>query len=272
MDGHTQGTRQGTTELPLSPLVQASPCLLNTVGCCLQVYGKNSVFDADRLIDLLAAFEDFAVASKSARGDMDVAPPRPGASFTLPPVPGARKASLRPDSRAPSSGQARTSMTHNSVNQGHAASNGQAGARAYYNGNGVGSYSGVNKSDGRLVADGRGNDYQASRRSGAGRAAGGGFNGAAAHSGTYNGAAANSGRASNGNGVDTGAYGIQPYNGQARMAGSASGQFGAGQNGQTAASDRRHSGQHASSSPGNPWGSWGDWSSQVGSRCARHVT
>eukprot|EP01025_Chloroclados_australasicus_P040545 TRINITY_DN423_c0_g2_i11.p2 TRINITY_DN423_c0_g2~~TRINITY_DN423_c0_g2_i11.p2 ORF type:complete len:776 (+),score=103.02 TRINITY_DN423_c0_g2_i11:149-2329(+) len=36
------------------------------------VYGKNSVFDADRLIDLLSAFETFKVASSSARGEMDL--------------------------------------------------------------------------------------------------------------------------------------------------------------------------------------------------------
>eukprot|EP00891_Asterochloris_glomerata_P005985 jgi/Astpho2/5985/e_gw1.00084.8.1_t len=32
------------------------------------VYGKDGVFDADRLIDLLSAFEDYSVASKSAQG------------------------------------------------------------------------------------------------------------------------------------------------------------------------------------------------------------
>eukprot|EP01023_Acetabularia_acetabulum_P028063 TRINITY_DN26537_c0_g1_i1.p1 TRINITY_DN26537_c0_g1~~TRINITY_DN26537_c0_g1_i1.p1 ORF type:complete len:789 (-),score=150.48 TRINITY_DN26537_c0_g1_i1:420-2786(-) len=35
------------------------------------VYGKNKVFDAERLIDLLSAFESFKVASTSARGEMD---------------------------------------------------------------------------------------------------------------------------------------------------------------------------------------------------------
>lgn len=38
------------------------------------VYGKNTVFDADRLIDLLDAFETFAESSKSARGDLDLDP------------------------------------------------------------------------------------------------------------------------------------------------------------------------------------------------------
>lgn len=37
-----------------------------------QVYGRDTVFDADRLIDLLDAFETFTVASRSARGDMDL--------------------------------------------------------------------------------------------------------------------------------------------------------------------------------------------------------
>lgn len=58
-----------------------------TCGRCLQVYGKDAVFDADRLIDLLTAFEDFSVASRSARGEMDVPPPRPGSVFRLPHVP-----------------------------------------------------------------------------------------------------------------------------------------------------------------------------------------
>lgn len=36
-----------------------------------QIYGKENVFDADRLIDLLGAFETFREASQSARGNMD---------------------------------------------------------------------------------------------------------------------------------------------------------------------------------------------------------
>lgn len=40
------------------------------------------------MIDLLAAFEDFSVASRSARGEMDVPAPRPGSNFKLPHVPG----------------------------------------------------------------------------------------------------------------------------------------------------------------------------------------
>lgn len=36
------------------------------------IYGKQGVFDADRLIDLLEAFEAFTVASKSARGRLDL--------------------------------------------------------------------------------------------------------------------------------------------------------------------------------------------------------
>jgi hypothetical protein len=38
------------------------------------VYGKQKVFDADRLIDLLNAFESFTVAAGSARGGMDELP------------------------------------------------------------------------------------------------------------------------------------------------------------------------------------------------------
>jgi hypothetical protein len=36
------------------------------------VYGKESVFDADRLIDLLNAFESFSVAATSARGELSL--------------------------------------------------------------------------------------------------------------------------------------------------------------------------------------------------------
>jgi aarF domain-containing kinase len=38
------------------------------------VYGRNGVFDAERLIDLLYAFEAFSEASQSARGQMDLIP------------------------------------------------------------------------------------------------------------------------------------------------------------------------------------------------------
>ena len=41
-------------------------------SCAPQVYGKDGVFDADRLIDLLSAFEDYSVASKSAQGEYHV--------------------------------------------------------------------------------------------------------------------------------------------------------------------------------------------------------
>ena len=37
----------------------------------MQIYGKDSQFDAARLIDLLGAYESFKVASTSARGSMD---------------------------------------------------------------------------------------------------------------------------------------------------------------------------------------------------------
>lgn len=42
------------------------------------VYGKDGVFDAEKLIDLLGAFETFKVSSSSAMGDLDIATrPRP---------------------------------------------------------------------------------------------------------------------------------------------------------------------------------------------------
>ena len=39
----------------------------------MQIYGKDNVFDVERLIDLLSAFESFREAAQSARGDMDAA-------------------------------------------------------------------------------------------------------------------------------------------------------------------------------------------------------
>ena len=36
------------------------------------MYGKRNVFDADRLIDLLNAFETFTLAAAGSRGDMDL--------------------------------------------------------------------------------------------------------------------------------------------------------------------------------------------------------
>ena len=36
----------------------------------MQIYGKESQFDAARLVDLLGAYESFKVASTSARGSM----------------------------------------------------------------------------------------------------------------------------------------------------------------------------------------------------------
>ena len=54
------------------------------------VYGKSGVFDAERLIDLLHAFETFTVNSRSASGDLAVvappAPPLPLPRLPFPPV------------------------------------------------------------------------------------------------------------------------------------------------------------------------------------------
>lgn len=55
-------------------LVNLSKCLLEVLTTALhfaQIYGKDDVFDVERLIDLLSAFESFREASQSARGDMD---------------------------------------------------------------------------------------------------------------------------------------------------------------------------------------------------------
>jgi len=61
----------------VAPCVQAVAPLSNLKPAhfhfmCHQVYGRDTVFDADRLIDLLDAFETFTEASRSARGDMDL--------------------------------------------------------------------------------------------------------------------------------------------------------------------------------------------------------
>lgn len=193
------------------------------------VYGKDSVFDADRLIDLLAAFEDFAVASKSSRGDMDVGPPRPGSSFSLPQPPSRPPISSATDSsRRRSNMQASTSTPYNQNGAAFATNQGQAGGRSPYgsyskgngNGMGAGSYSGVNINDAQVVANSRGNNYQASLANGKGKMG-------------------SNRQANNG----------QHANEQRQLGGN----------------DREYSGQLASSSSGGPRGSWGNWPSQSGS-------
>ncbi|GAB4818789.1 hypothetical protein N2152v2_005835 [Parachlorella kessleri] len=74
-----RGSSGGSIKLP-AVLAAADPgtdpCL--TLPAChggaAQVYGRDSVFDADRLIDLLVAFETFTERSKSARGNLDLDP------------------------------------------------------------------------------------------------------------------------------------------------------------------------------------------------------
>ena len=202
--------------------------------CLLQVYGKDSVFDADRLIDLLAAFEDFAVASKSSRGDMDVGPPRPGSSFSLPQPPSRPPISSATDSsRRRSNMQASTSTPYNQNGAAFATNQGQAGGRSPYgsyskgngNGMGAGSYSGVNINDAQVVANSRGNSYQASLANGKGKMG-------------------SNRQANNG----------QHANEQRQLGGD----------------DREYSGQLASSSSGGPRGSWGNWPSQVRNSSAKH--
>ena len=60
---------------PFSCLVKGFDVL--QASSAAQIYGKNNLFDADRLIDLLGAFETFRSASTSAAGSS-------GAEFTLP--------------------------------------------------------------------------------------------------------------------------------------------------------------------------------------------
>lgn len=56
------------------------------------VYGKSGNFDMDRMIDLLEAFEDFSMNSRSARGDMDTMVP----PASLPASPSGRPAPTEP--------------------------------------------------------------------------------------------------------------------------------------------------------------------------------
>lgn len=70
---------------PLLP--GGSPLLCPTSPSLLQVYGKNTVFDADRLIDLLVAFESFTESAKSARGNLDLDPDYASAVLALPGAP-----------------------------------------------------------------------------------------------------------------------------------------------------------------------------------------
>lgn len=233
----------------------------------VQVYGKDSVFDADRLIDLLAAFEDFAVASKSSRGDMDVAPPRPGSSFTLPQAPTLAQPSFATEaSRSRSASTASTSTPYGQQTGASYASNSpRSGSRPQYSSNatGSGSYSGVNGREGALVINSRGNDYQASFASGSGRADGSSELSAA----DYNGVSSTNG----GSNVYSSTAGVPSYSGQGRGAGSGRAQSvhptnGQGADGQYAngqGNQRQLSGQHASSSSASSQGSWGNWPSQV---------
>ncbi len=165
---------------------------------------------------------------------MDVGPPRPGSSFSLPQTPSRPQIPSATDSsRRSSSGQASTSAPYNQTGAAFGTNQGQAGGRSPYgsyskgngNGMGAGSYSGVNINDAQVVANSRGNNYQASLASGKGKV---GSNGQA-----YNGQHANEQRQSDGN-------------------------------------DREYSGQHASSSSGGPWGSWGNWPSQVHKSSDKH--
>ncbi len=165
---------------------------------------------------------------------MDVGPPRPGSSFSLPQTPSRPQIPSATDSsRRSSSGQASTSAPYNQTGAAFGTNQGQAGGRSPYgsyskgngNGMGAGSYSGVNINDAQVVANSRGNNYQASLASGKGKV---GSNGQA-----YNGQHANEQRQSDGN-------------------------------------DRECSGQHASSSSGGPWGSWGNWLSQVHKSSDKH--
>lgn len=238
------------------------------------VYGKDSVFDADRLIDLLAAFEDFSVASKSATGDLDVGPPRPGSTFKLPTQPGkAQTADITPAGSTPN----RLARTQNTSGMSNARrmSHGQASTSTAYSQNGTpngtygsvrpgsrpyssngagksaaaaGTYASVDGYGAMPAANGQGNGYTASidsrpqGRESSGLAQwdrqGSKGNGASAPGVSYG---------SNSNVRPGSGTAMQVHNGQGGMVGS----------------ERANSGQLASNSNGGPWGSWGSWAPQV---------
>jgi len=62
-----------------------------------QIYGKDDVFDVERLIDLLSAFETFREASQSARGNLDAS----GVAAAATPAPDAGRPAFGPPSTAP---------------------------------------------------------------------------------------------------------------------------------------------------------------------------
>lgn len=241
------------------------------------VYGKDSVFDADRLIDLLAAFEDFSVASKSATGDLDVGPPRPGSTFKLPAQPGkAQTADITTagsmpnrharnqntagiaNARSMSHGQASTSTAYSQNGTANGTSGSARPGLRPYGSNGAGksaaaagTYASVDGYGSVPTANGQGSIYPASidsrlqGRESTGlaqwdRQASRG-NGAGAPGVSYG----SSGRPGSGTAM-------QGHNGQGNMLGS-----------ERANSERANSGQLASSSSGGPWGSWGSWAPQV---------
>ena len=236
------------------------------------VYGKDSVFDADRLIDLLAAFEDFSVASKSAQGDMDVGAPRPGSTFKLPSQPGkAQTADLSnarsmpnryagsqsaadiSSSRSMSNGQASTSTAYsqNGTSSGTPRTV-RPGSRSYSSNGagktaGAGTYASVDGYGAVPAANGRGNIYNASIDSIDNKPQRVESNGLAQFDRQVGSGASASGM-SNGSSVRpaTGTA-MQVHSRQAKMVGS----------------DRADSGQHATTSNGGPWGSWGSWPPQV---------
>lgn len=212
------------------------------------VYGKDSVFDADRLIDLLAAFEDFSVAAKSARGDMDVGAPRPGASFKLPAEPGKAQSTDFSHARSMSNGQASTST---STSTGYSQSGGmsrsaRAGSRPYSsNGNGTAAGRSTYTSYGAVPsAYGPDNMYTANMNNMPQQTESTGLAQFGRQVSDRNEAdgISNSNDMRFGTGTD-----VRPHSGQGRAGGS----------------ERANSGQDASSAKGGPWGSWGSWPPQV---------
>ena len=236
------------------------------------VYGKDSVFDADRLIDLLAAFEDFSVASKSAQGNMDVGAPRPGSSFKLPSQPGKAQTADLSNANSMSNRHVR-SQNAAGVSNARTMSNGQASTSTAYSQNGTssamprnvrpgswpyssngagktagaGTYASVDGYGSLPAANGQGNAYSASIDNKPQRTESNGLAQFDRQLDNRSGASATGFR--NGNGVRPAEArtGMQVPGGQGKLVGS----------------ERAVSEQHASTSNGGPWGSWGSWPPQV---------
>jgi hypothetical protein len=99
-----------TMHLTAASFLSSSPQKIDTVRkrdngvptgiCAPQIYGKDDVFDVERLIDLLSAFETFREASQSARGNLDAS----GVAAAATPAPNSGRAASGPASSSSPAG------------------------------------------------------------------------------------------------------------------------------------------------------------------------